>query len=177
MPPALVPRLGAPMRKGCPMSKAIRVLAVLILVAYALYVTAIAVSGAIAANQGMPSNKVPDPLVMAAWAVPGLVGFTISGLTLALGIVAAISANRRRHRVWRVVFVALGVLGAPGPNIGGAFILGGLLSGPGVFLMITVVLGVLFLFCPGVLAICALIYERHPLPAVASSQPSPLLAS
>jgi hypothetical protein len=159
----LVPQSEASVRKECPVSKAIRTLAVLILVAYVVYVAAFTASGTLAAHQGMPGNKVPTTLVMAAWAVPGLVGFLISGLTLALGILAANSAGRRGHRARRVAFVALGVLGAPGPNIGGAFLLGGLLSGPGVFLLIAVLLGILFLCCPVALSICALIQERHPL--------------
>jgi hypothetical protein len=155
------------------MSKAIRTLAVIILVGYVTYVASFTVSGAIAANQGMPSDKVPDPLVMAAWAVPGIVGFLISGLTLTLGILAAISANRRGHRAGRVICVALGVLGAPGPNIGGAFILGGLLSFGGPRTGVNpigaalVLLGLLFLVVPIVLAISALIQERHPLSDVA----------
>ena len=151
------------------MSKAVRTLAILVLVGYVTYVASFTVSGAIAANQGMPSNKVPDPLVAAAWAVPGLVGFLISALTLTLGILAGVAAGRRGHRAGRVVCIALGILGAPGPNIGGAFILGGLLAfgGPrtgvnpiGAALAL---LGLLFLVTPIVLAIYALIQERHPL--------------
>jgi len=158
------------------MSKAIRTLAILIFAGYVAYVASFKVSEVIATNQGMPSDKVPDSLTMAAWVAPGLAGLLISGLTLALGVVGAIATNRRRQRGWRVFFLVFGILGAPGPSIGGALILGGLLAfgGPqtGVshFGALIASLGLLVIISPIVLAICALIHERRrPADAIVAS--------
>ena len=140
------------------MTKAIRTLAVLVLVTYFSWVLALAISGWLLSQPSqMPADKSVD-----ATPIPVVITSVIMGLiplfALALGILAAISSHQRRQSGWRNAFIILTLLALPGPILGSGLIVGGLFAGGALYFIIP---GLVFAFAPIIMSIVALSHGRQ----------------
>ncbi len=140
------------------MSKAIRVLAILVLVAYFAWVAAFAISGWLLSRPDqIPADKSVD-----ATPIPVVITSALMGLiplfSLALGILATVASHQRRQAGWRNTFIILTLLAAPGPILGAGLIVGGLFAGGVLYFILP---GLVFEFAPIVMSIVALRHERR----------------